>query len=258
MQDITDQQLEEAFEKAPVAVQDSLSGGAATQFILAARERYVLNVDVVGKLSLKIRDLMLGFLSPADFYASLLEFGIAIDAAKKITNDINTEIFLPIRSELEGKSTPKPASSEKVAPQTPVAPKEELPKPVAVPATVSETESSMVPVVVPSRQPVVQTVPIQQQFHSSAAYGQPAATVHVYVHSPMPVPVAPPVAAPLSVETPVAEVSSMPTQSDTPPNSYSPKTASVEPLPKLPTILPEAPDTKINKEYGSDPYREPV
>ena len=243
MQDITDQQLEEAFEKAPVAVQDSLSGGAATQFILAARERYVLNVDVVGKLSLKIRDLMLGFLSPADFYASLLEFGIAIDAAKKITNDINTEIFLPIRSELEGKSTPKPASSEKVAPQTPVAPKEELPKPVAVPATVSETESSMVPVVVPSRQPVVQTVPIQQQFHSSAAYG---------------VPVAPPVAAPLSVETPVAEVSSMPTQSDTPPNSYSPKTASVEPLPKLPTILPEAPDTKINKEYGSDPYREPV
>lgn len=246
MQDITDQQLEEAFEKAPVAVQDSLSGGAATQFILAARERYVLNVDVVGKLSLKIRDLMLGFLSPADFYASLLEFGIAIDAAKKITNDINTEIFLPIRSELEG----KPASSERVALPPQVVVKEEAPEPMIAPVLPApEVAPALVPVIAQPHQPM-----IQQPFHATAMHGQPAATVHVYVHPPIPIPVAPPITAPVSHEVSVAEVPPAPIQPSTAPSD----TPSVRPLPQPPVNLPGILGNPIDKEYGSDPYREPI
>lgn len=116
----TQDQLLRAYENAPEPIQEALTDGLAVDFILKVRDRYGLHVDTTQKVTEDIRNMVLGLLTPSDFLSSLAELGISSDTSRKITSDLNTEVFIPLRDlvrkdQPSAAVTPQPTSMPLVA-----------------------------------------------------------------------------------------------------------------------------------------------
>ncbi len=255
MANYSDEDVEKAFDHAPEVVQESLSGGSATNFIAAAQSRYSLHVDVIGGVSLLIRDLLLGLINPAQFFDSLLSLGLDTTLAQKVAGDVNQEIFIPLRNEMQKNGIDRPSTSVVAAPrpsalhsQPPVTQK----PPVRAPQI-------GVPELAPVRYPQPQAVYATQTTWTGQPAGnwQPAAAIHVYVPGPVP------------LDTPVAQRPQPAPFDWTPPQTAEPVSTQTEqqaqatpvqnvprPIPKPPINLPGSGTVPLEKERANDPYRE--
>jgi len=253
----TDEQATKAYENAPKAIQDTLSDGAAIDFMVGLQARYSLHIDVAGSVIERIRDLLLGLSNPTEFLGELIQLGITDTVARTLVGGLNKEGFRPLRGKMKSKpkgkepaQTPEPvtvpqqslgAQTTLPAPALDYAPAPTLPgSPVAAPMPTTPpvpTEPSVMPVLVSNPHPMPQAAP-QQGWHSAAA-------VHIYVPSH-----GAPYQAPQEVrsEEKVVDVAEVSAPSPVPSTVPAPIKAPVEPA----TTTPEP------KNYAADPYREPV
>lgn len=127
-----DQQLLQAFNASPQFIQDALSDGIATRFMIALPKRYDMHLDTARYIMDFIRDMLLGFLRPEQFTGKLESIGITGDKSRQLISDLNKEVFIPLRDEMKkGGAMTRPSAIPHV-PVMKVA--EPAPSPVPPPA----------------------------------------------------------------------------------------------------------------------------
>lgn len=73
------------------------------------RDRYSLHVDVTGITIEAIRNMLLGILPPTEFIPTLVRAGIPEEAARRLTGDLNREVFIPLREQVRKDPSAVPA-----------------------------------------------------------------------------------------------------------------------------------------------------
>ncbi len=235
-----DEAISTLLSELPKPVQDFVTGPDRARIALSLSQKYQLHVDQAGAFEIAYMHMLLGISSPEEFVDTLTKAGISSEAVRGLANDVNEQVFVPLRKAEQEPAAPVPKA---VAPV--VAP---LPAPAA-------------PILPGSTEPVPQQVVPPPTHH----YPVPAAPLpHTLIYPPYAVPygtpmymmpvhhpqqwVTPPVATPLP-EQPVP----------TPPVPVQPSTPI--PVPPLmetrPIATPMPQPTPIQKEYSADPYREP-
>lgn len=248
-----------AYGRAPGFVRGALSDGPLFDFYDRLRTGFALHIDTVGAIIPLTRDLLLGFLPPAQFIEELVNLGMSRDVAKQIIDDLNENVFIPLREQIQTGTGP----FDDFAPPQPIQ------KPLqAKPATVSETISTQIPLSTVQASPAESQIRTMAQDMASVQSGavvpqyfvpgqpaagaphgwQAAASVHVFV------PAGPPQQA-MHPASPAPQAPVLPAAISPAPVEYNaPATYTA---PAITTPAPPAPAT-LTKEYGSDPYREPV
>lgn len=223
MSRLTQEQYVRAYRNVPTPIQDILDDGDLIEKVVSDIQiRCRLHTDIAGTLDQEIRYLLLGLVSPAEFFGGLMLSGTDEQTARSIMEEVNNRIFIPLKNQIST-STP------------------------AVPAPVAYSESQ-VPAPVPAP-----LVPAPTLDYAPAPVTQILPGSFAAVPAPVPPP-APEVTAP-AVETPApavphtmaSDMASVQQVQVTPP-AVAPPVQS-QPLPQQPPII---------KSYGSDPYREPI
>ena len=245
-----EQSIEILLSRVPTPVRDyvlhNLSGEVRTLM-----EKYQLHLDQAGVLQKELLLMLLGQEEPAEFMKELSAAGIPSETVQSLMADINDNVFKPLRQkEQEAAMTPPPA---------PKPPKVE--EPVAAPAPMARTMESDIRATAPPPEtlppyPQMPTGPQTQTYWvpvSITAVPQPYMTQQPpsFAAAPPPTPTPPSIPEPSKVEEHVAPPPA-PTPPPPAPRAWEPP----PPPPNLPTI--EKSDIPIKKEYGADPYREPV
>ena len=269
MDQSTEDQVLKAYERAPKAVQDALTDGPVIDFMMGLQANYHLHIDTAGSISGMIRDMLLGLLTPSDFYSRLSKLGIDSSDAQKLTQELNEKVFTPLRDYMRdtGKKGVQEVSTENPTVSTVKKPLIETPSveikrpvPVIAQAT-NEIENSATrgteSVVIPQQSPIVVT---QEPSHPGAVQTSnpnrgnwhPAAAVHIYVPSPL---IHPEANTPITPSVKVEEAKSsqnLPASIASSTHQESAFIKAIEPTPE------KAPEIVIKKEFGADPYREPI
>lgn len=228
MAHFTQDQVLDAYAKAPEAIQEAFSSELTADVVSDIKAKFRLHVDVAGNLGKEVGYLMLGLINPAEFFGGLMLAGTDEATAKGIMEEINSRIFIPLKQQVSGAGK-APAPAPVTYAETPVA--EEKTTPMVPPpaldyeparAAILPGSSESVPVIAPSnptpaQQPVM---PAPQEVHTMMN------DMLAAKQAPAPAPV----------------VSAQPTTPSVPP---TPAPAPLRPSP-------------IAKDYGVDPYREPV
>ncbi|MDR3547884.1 MAG: hypothetical protein P4M11_06420 [Candidatus Pacebacteria bacterium] len=215
---IPEPSLEESIQyllnQVPVPVRDFVLNqlGPKTEELMM---RYQLHVDQGGILERELLLMLLGQEEPAEFVAALQGLGLDAKTVQDLTNDINSEIFVKLRStEEKSPENVRPAVQQAVpAPQPAYVPPAPQPVAVVVPAAPTPTPapSPTLPQA-PTEEPEMRTMASDMEMVKSGTYQVPRPEVAV---PPMP-------------------------------KSLAPQSENREAL------------HNILKEYGIDPYREPV
>ncbi len=130
----TKEQLLEAYNKLPKALQDAIISVDSAKIIREIGEKHKLMLDNVGELADETGLVMLGFTSPNQFIPNLAQrLNIDRNLAKEIAEEINSQVFFPVREQLKKiygiDEAPMPAE-EKLAPTPPpLKPAPEITKP---------------------------------------------------------------------------------------------------------------------------------
>lgn len=91
----------ERIKKLPPDLTDAIFSEDIAETLLSIGKKYNLLLDKVGKLSEATNDVILGVLHPKEYIAELeRNLGIDRETAKKIAQEVNTEIFAKIRESL--------------------------------------------------------------------------------------------------------------------------------------------------------------
>lgn len=224
--------LLQAFESAPKAIQDSLTEGAAVDFIVSMRKRYGLHIDTAGKVAELVRNLLLGFLNPPDFVRNLVSLGITSDSAQLIVSDLNREVFIPIRNSMKGED-----------------------------AGIDTRPTTHVPSI-----GVMEVGNQQSQAHQNPLATQPPFNLvsqeeHVPVQAP-PIPHPWQTSPASSFQTASVPYTSTPYASQPAAQAAPVEHIQIPSIPELPKNYtpPATPQqsTPLTKEYSVDPYREPI
>lgn len=108
----TQEQLLEAFRKAPEPIQEAYGGEVMTKVITDIKTKYRLHVDLVGNIEREVGYLMLGLVSPAEFFGTLMLSGTDEQAARGIMEEVNERIFMPLKRQImESGRAPAPVQS---------------------------------------------------------------------------------------------------------------------------------------------------
>lgn len=99
--EFSDAELLAAHDRAPKAVQNALMDGVAIDFIIQISSRYKLHIDVAGRVTQLIRNMLLGLQGPGELMEMLLQAEISENTARKIIADLNTEVFIPVRDQVK-------------------------------------------------------------------------------------------------------------------------------------------------------------
>lgn len=231
---ITREQLMQAYGSAPRTVREYLVGAEFVELMQDLGKRYGLHVDVVGKLSMATSYLLLGLTSPSEFVSDLTEAGLFSDAATKITSEVNEKIFKPLREKLRGEPTGESATGKMDAP--PRVGSVPQPAPSATVYEAPRARAGMPPANLPGAAAQTPRRPVED--------ATPPATVPALAGAQAKTPIT----AALLRNAQSAEAAEMKTKA--PPRA---QTAGM-PSPPAPHINSVPPI----KEYGTDPYREPV
>lgn len=228
MAQFTQTQVLDAFSRAPEPIQEAFSSELTADVVSDIKAKFRLHIDVAGNLGRELGYLMLGLINPAEFFGGLMLAGTDEATAKGIMEEINSRIFIPLKQQVSGAGrvpAPPPVTyaeapvvEEKTAPMVP---------PPALdyePARAATLPGSSEPV--PTVAPSIPT-PVQQ----------PAMPAPQEVHTMMS-----DMLAAKQAPVPAAAVSAQPTTPTAPP---------------APAPAPSR-SNPIAKDYGVDPYREPV
>lgn len=278
-----DQDLGAIVAQLPPPVRDFFVNGNVEVVAKRIFGTYKLHIDQGAILEREIILLLLGLKDPQEFAQALAQEGkIDQKTVASIVQDVNTQIFIPIRDEMrkgpttEGPNTAKPLSKTNVpvpryVPPTPsttatassgaaLPPKMVMPpvSPTSTPSTVpSAAANSNLRAAIQNALPVGER-PAQSQVPQPAQ--QPPMNV---IRPAPPVPQPPPQVSRVPAPPPVNLPGAMPPTMASSPISQSPIPAGghfappVKPIQKsVPPIAP-AP-TGPAKPYSTDPYREPI
>lgn len=259
----SDELVLRAFNQAPLVIQESLSDGKAVDFMESMLGRYNLHVDTTGYAMGFIRDMLLGLLKPEQFIGKLNSIGIIDEVAKRITSDLNKEVFIPLRDEMKkggvGAQAQPPASIPHVPVMSVASPKPEKPiaQPTPTPSPVSEPPpfNLIRPEVAPTKQGV--TTPPQSPQAPPPIMRTMQHDMNAVSHGMRP----DPYPSALSM-TPAREfqTASVPFTSVPVPSRPIEPVVSTPPS-ELPRTAPQAPRAQIQSSptnSSSDPYRENI
>jgi hypothetical protein len=187
--------------------------------------KYGLHVDTMGQVSEAITNMLLGLESPLQFQTELAAFGIPDGTADAIIQELNENVFKPLRDEV--RNTPPEQPEEEEA--------ELVDEPVQIPVAVTPAPVPPPLTPIPPPQPTVPAAEVAPPVPASAPTPTPTP-------APQPAPTRPVIA---SVPSPVPQ---MPTE--TPRPALTPR-----PVPQNIQANKEALH-EVLKKYGVDPYRE--
>ena len=239
----------------PRPVQEFLFSDARAEIARELTQKYHLHLDQAEEFERLYINMLLGITQPSEFAASLRGAGLTQQTVDGLAADVNSRVFIPLRDAQRADTAKAPPARTveipKPAPLSPPTIAYAAPTPpVALPGS---TETAPMPAgqvpqpaVPPAPEPsvVAHTIAVPAQPHAGHPGWHPAAAVHVFVPAHgMPAHVAP---APAATVAPAPEP--VPARPSVP--------AFVNPEPG-PASGPK-PNTPITKEYGADPYREPV
>lgn len=287
-----------AYSAAPVAVREAMGSKVTAGTIAQLQATYNLHVDVVGNISKAIGYMLLGLIDPKTFYTFLTEQSISAENATAITQEINTQIFLPLQKLIrEGGKANEPApNDDEPEAEYDSALENNISTEYSIPAPQSTQSAPQIPVM--QIAPTVQlTPPPVLPTLAPAAPIQPSTETPAYnlvrpdvlVAAPRPVmlhsmqadiealknPTVPQTLAPVSTPamlhpehlTPARsfQTGSVPFGGATPQPRFQPKQgptiapSGISPSREVPPPTSPIPaQPEIVKEYSADPYREPM
>lgn len=282
----------------PKPVQEFLLGEERTKVILELTQKYNLHVDQGAIFERAFMMMMLGVDTPKEFSDSLSAGGINPATISGLINDINAQVFIPLREKEREEEevpvippqpsprreaapppsytppTPPPAptfplydmGSENTREVTPPIPTYNTGTPISTPTPVAQAVASVPPPQTPIPQTPTLTAeerPLMRTFASDVEQLKHGETPHAYAQGSAPH------FAPAPVATPMPSLTERPV---VPPPPITPTPTSVAPVatptfvmpPQTPIERPRTPTptkeevTHSLKQYGIDPYREPV
>lgn len=264
-----EESIAQVMQTLPPVIRDYLAQGKYTQVARNLTTKYGLRVDQSGVLEREMMLLLMGIDNPDAFAQSLIEDArIDKDTLDKIMQDVNTQIFIPLRREEQQSksSAPQPQS---VKPATPVAVAQVVSRPAAPlpphvaplpPKTVMPTASSRPTGTLGD---VVRSVIAAPAALKSDALLEDHEEPHIELSEvlrPVGHDAASPSAVSFKVEPQAPVMARQPMSGAIPANlpgavaAPAARPAPIAPKAELPQQAPIAPI----KSYGADPYREPV
>jgi len=235
-------------QELPKPVQDFLVSDERGQVVTELSKKYNLHVDQAGEFERAFLFMLLGILKPEDFVSTLLGMGLDQESVNNLAADVNTRVFMRLRDAEREQATAAPSKPAPLPPpaldyQPAVAPT--LPgSPVAAPMPTQP--APVTPQAVIPQQHFVHSMPNAQP----QSGWHPAAAVHIFV---------PTHNAPQHQAAPVQQVQEVvPTYSQVPEPVPATPTEQQVPQYTAPPVVPVPAPTPIKKEFGSDPYREPI
>lgn len=289
--DLSDTPLEEQvavlIEDLPLPIRNFLRSSERDATSLRLTKKYGLHADDAGTFERAYIYMLLGVFTPDEFVQELRESGLDEATIRGLATDVNDQVFKKLRAEERG-IEPAPATYRSAPPMPQVAPMQvgKVSAPTNLPGqnttppqwTTPEPQKSAfiaIPTLAPATTPTpTPGIPPQP---ASAASSDNSVTPPIYNQQPEPAPeyphartmagdmelasqeqkVAVPTPAPPTIPPPVVPqpepVREQP--APPPPTWQPPPTAPVRPTP---IDRPNASGVPITKEYGNDPYREPI
>lgn len=234
-----EESIKQVMQTLPPVIRTYLAQGKYTMVAKGLMTKYGLRIDQGGVLEREIMLLLMGIENPDEFTQALVEEAhVDPKAVADIVQDINTQIFVPLREE-EMKSKTANAQSAAAQPARPVnapvpnytAPVAELPRGSYAPPPQSPRY--------PGQENANVNAFVRRVPQGPLNTGRPTVSV---------IPPPAPVARPQSI--PVIPVPQMPTP--TPPANLP---GALPPQPAEPRFVPPPAPTA---PYSSDPYHEPI
>lgn len=252
--------VEALLQDLPKPVQDFVTGPDRSRIALSLSEKYQLHLDQAGEFERSYMHMLLGISSPEEFVDTLIKAGIAPETVRALANDVNEQVFVPLRkAEQVPQRTPVapapgatlPGSSVPVPPPIPHRPE---PAPLVPPP-------SLVPPPAPQMPHYMYMQPhMPQQMLYMPQYGMPYGPTPMYVWPQAPQPW--PIPQGMSMEhlqqfnahhqasiPPASPAPSQPRAFETERPAYAPPPHPVAPLTQTQPLA---------KEYVADPYREGI
>ena len=95
------EQVMQAYDAAPSFVRDAFNAEKTTEFLVSLRGKYGFHIDIADVLGQQVGYLLLGLVSPSDFYRNIIAAGMPEDTARKVAEEINQHIFMPLNQGLK-------------------------------------------------------------------------------------------------------------------------------------------------------------
>lgn len=265
---ITPAQFREAYEKLPYVLRSYLVDDELGEVTESVGQKYNLHVDTIGALYREVSNMLLGLENPQQFAGELKSIGIPEASIGPITQELNQAIFVPLQEKMKngGEEDPheendelsrelndEPVTTAPVAPAyAPVEPPVQTPVSIPSPAPVVSA-----PIAVPSTpQATIRTM--SSDMVAAKEHREPEMQPYSFPPSE---PVAAPVVVSTPAQTPVSAASiinQIPVPQPGPAPEPQPRTTPYTPLTTQSDSSHREELRKIVKEYGNDPYREPI
>lgn len=104
---ISKEEARAAYNTAPEAIRNAFNSEATMEAIQNIRNTYGLHVDIAGELGKEVGYMLLGLLSPSEFFGDLILAGIDEKNARIILEELNTKIFIPLQRSIKTPDSPE-------------------------------------------------------------------------------------------------------------------------------------------------------
>lgn len=102
MEYLTDEQIVEMYKNLPEDLKSAIFSVEMTEAVKNIGKKYQLHIDKIGALGNETGMVMLGVTHPRDFIPNLSQrLGVAQEIARKIAEEVNTQIFVKVRDSLK-------------------------------------------------------------------------------------------------------------------------------------------------------------
>jgi hypothetical protein len=239
------------FNNLPPLLRSYIVDGEISKVVADIGKTYSFHVDVTGQLEQQSIYMLMGLMSPAELLGELVLTGISSDTAKAVLDELNRRVFTPLQKKMR-ESGPvaqqnAPAAAALTQAQTPAKVTSETapdPPPPAVRAVLEEPpvkpQEKSTPLVPMESLPRARTMASDMELASHGLQGQPATPARSFQTASVPVTKA-------STSAPPPQTAILP--------EYKPAPTAPVRLTPVDRTYQTAP---ITKEYGLDPYREPI
>jgi len=260
-----EESVAEVMANLPAPIRSFIARGDARAAAAGIRNKYQLHVDAAGVVEREMLLLLAGLEPQSEFVASLAqEAQLDQETIERIVNDINVQIFVPLREQIRIATDLNPSATSNPVPPASSGQQPTEQRPAGIPAGWTPPPAPS-PRITPPQQGAPQFRPAAPQ-----TIGRPASPMPSVPKPPAPVSTMPP--APQF--RPVTHVAPLPPKTTMPgavPRPQAPgASAALRPAPPPPANLPGAPvapaaakpearpETPSPRPYSVDPYREPL
>lgn len=246
----------------PRPIRDFLIDEEFNTIIQDVGHKYQLHVDTMGVLSEIVTQMLLGLLNPVLALDNMKNSGVPLDTARLIITDLNQKVFIPLRNRVREQHAEESALKETASASAVPVMHVEVPMQTA---SIPEPATPLSSAFQVSTAPVV-AAPMRTMAHDMEA--AKSGKIPSYSVPNAPVPANLPIgngAGPWQT-TPARSflTSSVPSTAPSPivpaPVQAVPVALPTSPVPafSMPETVKSAQEVPLSKQFGADPYREPV